>query len=120
MKKKTQSKAKNIGVAVKQPEKASDDRSDPFYGHLKVRGNTFIGTVVKAGSHKTCTVQWERLVIVPKYERFAKRYSRVRVHNPPSIDAKVGDRVKIMETRPISKTKHFVVIEILSQEKKVD
>jgi len=41
---------------------------------------------------------------------YERRYSKVKAHNPDEIDAKVGDVVTIMETRPISKTKNFIVI----------
>ena len=37
--------------------------------------------------------------------------SRITAHNPPCIDAKTGDKVKIAECRPLSKTKNFVVVE---------
>jgi small subunit ribosomal protein S17 len=48
-----------------------------------------------------------------KYERFEKRQSKIHAHNPPCIDAKAGDRVKIAECRPLSKTKSYVVVEVL-------
>jgi len=47
---------------------------------------------------------------IPKYERYSKRRTKLLVHNPDCLNAQVGDVVKIMETRPLSKTKHFVVI----------
>ncbi|MBN1455027.1 MAG: 30S ribosomal protein S17, partial [Methanomicrobia archaeon] len=40
-----------------------------------------------------------------------KRQSKIHAHNPPCINAKVGDIVKIAECRPLSKTKSFVVVE---------
>jgi small subunit ribosomal protein S17 len=56
-------------------------------------------------------VEREYLHYVPKYMRYERRRSRIHAHNPPCINAKVGDRVKIAECRPISKTVSFVVIE---------
>ena len=41
----------------------------------------------------------------------------IKVHNPPCINASEGDLVKIYETRPLSKTVHFVVVEVVGQEK---
>jgi ribosomal protein uS17 len=73
-------------------------------------GRTFTGTVVSDKMSRTVTVQWERRHYVPKYQRYERRYSKVKAHNPDEIDAKTGDTVTIMETRPISKTKNFVVI----------
>jgi small subunit ribosomal protein S17 len=48
-----------------------------------------------------------------KYERFEKRQSKIHAHNPPCIDAKAGDNVKIAECRPLSKTKSYVIVEVL-------
>jgi len=82
---------------------------------ITVRGKTFTGKVVSAKMHKTVVVEWERRVLNPKFERYEKRRSKVKAHNPESIDAKEGDIVRIQETRPISKTKNFAVIEILTK-----
>jgi ribosomal protein uS17 len=77
---------------------------------FRTHGRVFIGTVVSDRMAATVTVAWERRHYVPKYQRYERRYSKVKAHNPPEIDAKAGDTVTIMETRPISKTKHFIVI----------
>ena len=66
---------------------------------------------------KTCVVEWARKKYIPKYERYEQRRTKIKVHNPSCIDAKEGDIVKIMECRPISKTKNFVIIEKLGAEK---
>ena len=66
---------------------------------------------------KTVTVEWERKSYLKKYERYEKRKSKIKAHNPNSINAKEGDIVKIMECKPLSKTKNFVVVEILGKEK---
>ncbi|RLF76193.1 30S ribosomal protein S17, partial [Thermococci archaeon] len=47
-----------------------------------------------------------------KYERYELRRSRIHAYNPECIDAKAGDKVLIAETRPLSKTKNFVVVAI--------
>ena len=44
-----------------------------------------------------------------------KKRTRLHAHNPSCIDAKEGDTVKIMECRPLSKTKKFVVIEKIDE-----
>jgi len=49
---------------------------------------------------------------MPKFERFEKRQAKIHAHNPPCINAKEGDRVKIAECRPLSKTKAYVVVEV--------
>ncbi|MDD3159689.1 MAG: 30S ribosomal protein S17 [Candidatus ainarchaeum sp.] len=80
-----------------------------------VRGNIFQGKVVSAKSNKTITVERDIIHYVSKYERYKKVKSRIHVHNPESINAKEGDIVKIGQTRKISKTKSFIVIEIIKK-----
>jgi len=81
---------------------------------LVVRGKKFIGIVTKAKAPKTVTVEWERYVYIPKYERYEKRRSKAKAHyEPEKIKVKEGDVVLIGETRKISKTKNFVVIKVL-------
>ncbi|MEK6916617.1 MAG: 30S ribosomal protein S17 [Nanoarchaeota archaeon] len=83
---------------------------------LKTRGRTFKGVVVSSKAQKTVTVQWNRKIFVPKYERYYDKRSKVKAHNPPEMDAKEGDTVVIKECRPISKTKKFVVVEVIKNE----
>ena len=111
-------KARNIGINVKSPKDVCDDAKCPFHGHIKVRGRIFTGEVVAKDLHKSATVIWYRKQYIPKYERSEKRKTKIRVHNPPCINAQVNDMVKIIETRPLSKTKHFVIIEKVQKEKK--
>lgn len=108
---------KNIGIETAKPGKSpkSADPKDPFYGATKVRGRIFTGTVISDRMQKTVTVEWPLRKFNKKYERFEMRRTRVKAHNPESIDAKAGDLVRIAETRPLSKTKNFVVIEILKK-----
>jgi|TARA_Y100000310_G_scaffold2807_1_gene3673 small subunit ribosomal protein S17 len=80
---------------------------------LSLRGRTFTGTVTKMGSQKTVTIEWSRLFYIHKYERYEKRSSKVKAHKPDEIKVEIGDTVKIIETRPISKTKNFVVLEVM-------
>ena len=54
------------------------------------------------------------------YERYRVKLSKLKAHNPPCIDAKVGDYVKIRQTRPLSKTKSFVIIEKMGKKEFVD
>ena len=104
-----------VGMDIKKPSKACDDKNCPFHGKVGVRGRIFTGTVISDKMAKSVTVAWTRRLHVPKYERYEKKKSKVSAHNPECINAKKGDVVKIAETRPLSKTKHFVVIEVLGQ-----
>lgn len=108
---------KNIGIETKKPENVPKtfDSKDPHYGGLKLRGRTFTGVVVSDKMQKTATVEWPRRKFNKKYERFEMRRTRVKAHNPESVNAKTGDMVKIAETRPLSKTKNFVIIEIVKK-----
>lgn len=104
-------KTRNIGIAVKPPTITCNDSKCPFHGKLSVRGQITEGVVVSDKMTNTAVVEREYFRWLPKYERYEKRTSRNSVHNPPCINAKVGDKVKIMECRPLAKTVSFVIIE---------
>lgn len=104
-------KVRNIGIEAKPPKNFCTDKNCPWHGSLSVRGKILEGVVVSAKAQKTVIVRRDYLHYLPKYERYERRHSRIPAHNPPCIDAKEGDWVKIAECRPLSKTKHFVVIE---------
>jgi len=108
-------KTKSIGIEVKTPSKSCEDKHCPFHSTLKIRGRGFAGKVVSKDTHKTAKVQWDSQRLIKKYERFTKKISKIKTHNPPCIDANVGDMVKVVETRPISKTKKFVIVEVLNK-----
>jgi small subunit ribosomal protein S17 len=109
---------KNIGIKVRESKgEAKPDKKSPFTGQIKLRGRAFTGTVISDSMQKTVTVQWQRLKFLKKFERYEKRRSKVKAHNPENINAKKGDVVRIVECRPLSKTKNFVVVEILGKEK---
>ena len=89
-----------------------NDRLCPIHGDkkLKLRGRTFEGTVIKKLPGRI-TIQFERMLKLPKYERYEKRKTKIHARLPDCMkdDVEVGDLVQIAETRPISKTIHFVV-----------
>ncbi|MEM2460904.1 MAG: 30S ribosomal protein S17, partial [Candidatus Hadarchaeales archaeon] len=89
-------------LGVKPPEKSCSDPRCPFHGSLSVRGKVLEGTVVSDKRAKTVTVEIPRVQKVRKYERFEKRTSKIHAHNPPCINARMGDRVKIAECRRLS------------------
>ena len=106
-------KQKNIGIEVKFPEKECTDANCPFHGRLKIRGMEFVGEIKRLSAQKTAVIQWDRFFYLPKYERYEKRRSRVNAHVPPCLNLKIGDHVRIVECRPLSKTKNFVVVEVI-------
>lgn len=110
-----------IGLDVETPPEPDDPDYDyekcPFYGELSVRGQILEGIVASADMDKTVIVEREYDVFVPKYDRYMKRRSRVPAHVPGVLDhVSVGDRVKIAETRPLSKTKSHVIVEVTEDE----
>lgn len=94
-----------------EPKKECEDEKCPFHGNLSVRGQIFKGKVVSNKMKNTVVVNREYIRKDKKYKRFKVESSKISVHNPPCIDANVDDVVTIMETRPLSKTVHFVVVE---------
>lgn len=117
-KKKEKRKSRDIGIDVAPPEKTCNDEKCPFHGHLKVRGRIFEGIVISAKRKATVTVRRDYLRYLKKYERYEKRSSKLHAHNPSCINAREGDFVKIAETRPLSKTKNFVVVEVIKRGEK--
>jgi small subunit ribosomal protein S17 len=77
------------------------------------RRNERVGMVVKAKMKKTVVVAVERLVRHEMYRKTIKRTSTFMAHDEKG--AKVGDTVRIVETRPLSKNKRWRVEEILGQ-----
>ena len=78
---------------------------------VSIRGRVLVGKVISTKSAKTAKIEFQRIVKLPKYERFEKRRTRLIVHNPEDINAEVGDVVKVIECRPLSKTKNFIIVE---------
>ncbi len=105
-------KVKNVGMGLVSPSESCVDEHCPFHGNLKLHGRVFQGKVIKKNAHKMVNIEWPRIAYLSKFERYSKARSRVKAHNPECIDAKIGDTVMIVETRPISKTKKFVVVRI--------
>lgn len=104
-------KAKDIGYDVELPKKTCNDVNCPFHGKLPIRGKILEGVIVSDRMQGTAIVRRDYLHFISKYERYEKRKSRISAHNPVCVDAKKGNKVRIAECRPLSKTKHFVVIE---------
>ena len=71
------------------------------------------GKVVSAKMQKTIVVQVERKLRHPKYRRVVRRYSKFKVHDQNG-QAKPGDAVKIIETRPLSKEKRWMLVEVIN------
>jgi small subunit ribosomal protein S17 len=75
-----------------------------------------VGVVVSSKMDKTVVVAVVERVRHPKYAKFVQRTKRLYVHDENN-DARAGDRVRVMETRPMSKLKRWRVIEVLERAK---
>jgi len=71
-----------------------------------------VAKVVADSTEKTIKVEIEGIVQHPRYKKYIKRHTRFLVHDPEE-KCKVGDTVRIEECRPISKTKKWIVREIV-------
>jgi small subunit ribosomal protein S17 len=78
------------------------------------RRKVFEGTVVSDKMQKTVIVKTVRISKHPKYSRIMKQANKFKAHDEQGI-AKMGDTVRIEETRPLSKDKRFRVVSVLKK-----
>ncbi|MEK6906389.1 MAG: 30S ribosomal protein S17 [Nanoarchaeota archaeon] len=88
------------------------DKECHIHGTLRVRGRIFEGKVIKKFP-KRVVIEFERMIYIRKYERYAKSKTRIHARLPICMTDKinVGDLIKVQECRPLSKIIHSVVIE---------
>lgn len=77
---------------------------------------TRIGKVLSNKMDKTIIVSEEKRIIHPIYKKYFKKTTKFSVHDPKN-QCNAGDTVKIMETRPLSKTKRWRLVEIIEKAK---
>ena len=113
---KTEGKSKAKGKA-KIVEAGCIDKSCHVHGNLKTRGKTFEGKVIRK-FHKRVAIEFERMIYVRKYERYARYKTKIHARLPACMEKEIniGDLIKIQECRPLSKIIHFVVIEKINSE----
>ena len=75
---------------------------------------TMIGTVLSDKMDKTVVVAVEDAYLHPMYGKTVKRTYKLKAHDEENM-CKAGDKVKVMETRPLSKDKRFRVVEIVEK-----
>jgi small subunit ribosomal protein S17 len=73
-----------------------------------------VGVVVSNKMDKTAVVAVVERVRHPKYAKFVQRTKRLYVHDEGN-DVNIGDRVRVMETRPLSKQKRWRVVEVVER-----
>ena len=74
------------------------------------------GTVISNKMNQTAVISVVERVRHAKYDKFVMRTKKLYAHDEAN-DAQVGDRVRVMETRPMSKTKRWRIVEILERAK---
>jgi small subunit ribosomal protein S17 len=74
----------------------------------------FVGTVISDKMQKTVIVRTAHLAKHPKYKRIIRRFNKFKAHDEKGV-AKLGDVVRIQETRPLSKDKRFRLIEVIKR-----
>jgi small subunit ribosomal protein S17 len=102
-----------------QAETASNDKGPkhtPRAEKPRGRRKTRIGYVVSDKMQKTIVVELEDRVRHPLYGKIIRTTTKVKAHDENGI-AGVGDRVSLMETRPLSATKRWRLVEILERAK---
>lgn len=73
-----------------------------------------VGVVVSDSREKTVTVEVPTSTAHPRYDKVVRRVTKLHAHDEAN-DAHVGDTVRIMETRPLSKQKRWRVVEVLER-----
>jgi len=90
-----------VSIAVKDEKK-------------KIRKKEFIGIVKSDKMMKTIVVTVDTMKLHPLYKKYVKRTKKVKAHDEKN-DAKIGDRVRVIECRPLSREKRWKLVEILER-----
>ncbi|MDE1856912.1 MAG: 30S ribosomal protein S17 [Candidatus Micrarchaeota archaeon] len=91
------------------------DPKCPIHGNVKTHGYEIEGVVVSDKAQKTAIVEHAYTTFLGKYERSLRKTSRIAAYNPDCIKARAGDRVVIVGTRRLSKTKSFAVTKVIKR-----
>lgn len=95
-----------------------NDKNCHIHGNLKTRGKVFEGRVIRKFP-KRVMIEFERMIYVRKYERYAKSRTKIHARLPDCLakEINVGDLIRVQECRPLSKIIHFVVLGKVNKEK---
>jgi small subunit ribosomal protein S17 len=112
--------SRNIGIPGVVPPKAKaedcNDESCPFHGEIRIRGKITQGVIVSMRSKNTAIIRRDYVQFVKKYQRYERRNTRLACHLPECLthEIEIGDLVRVGESRKISKTKAFIVLDKIS------
>lgn len=95
----------------KQTKIDCKDQFCPMHGKISLRGRTFKGKVIRKFPKRIC-IEFERVIYIKKYERYAKKKTKLHARLPDCManEINIGDYIEIKECRPISKIIHFIVV----------
>jgi len=112
-KEKENKKVKESNIAFAE----CNDKDCPIHGNLKTRGKIFQGKVISK-KPKRIAIEFERMIYIRKYERYAKKKMKIHARLPTCMEREInlGDLIRIKECRPLSKIIHFVVTEKVVKE----
>jgi small subunit ribosomal protein S17 len=112
--------SRNIGIPGVVPPKGKagecKDQSCPFHGTTRIRGKITQGVIVSKKSKNTVVIRHDYVQFIKKFQRYERRNTRLACHLPDCLtqEIKIGDLVRVGESRKISKTKAFIVLEKIS------
>jgi small subunit ribosomal protein S17 len=96
---------------VKTPKAKKQEKKENVVG---TRGRTFTGAVTKKFPTRA-VIEFEKTIYIPKFERYAKRKTKLHAKIPENLDVNLNDLVQIQETRPLSKIIHFQITKIITK-----
>jgi small subunit ribosomal protein S17 len=82
--------------------------------HSEAHRREFVGEVVSNKMQKTVVVVVKRFVRHHRYGKVLRRVTRLKAHDEKN-ECQIGDRVRLVETRPLSKDKHFRIVQIVEK-----
>ena len=97
-------------MTAESKKKQAKATPDPTRGRRKV----MTGTVVSSAMQKTVVAQIERLVKDPDYGKYVRRRNRFKIHDEKN-EAQVGDVIRFMETRRLSKDKRWRLLDFVKR-----
>jgi small subunit ribosomal protein S17 len=109
--------SRNIGIPGITPPKGKsedcNDQSCPYHGTTRIRGKITQGIVVSKKSKNSLIIRRDYVQFIKKYQRYERRNTRLACHLPECLvhEIDIGDLVKVGESRKISKTKAFIVLD---------
>ena len=111
---------RNIGIPGVSPPKAKEcnDKDCPFHGTTRIRGKITSGVVVSKKSRNTVIIRRNYVQFIKKYQRYERRNTRLACHLPDCLrnEINLGDLIRVGESRKLSNTKAFIVLEKISSE----